>query len=35
MIIGGYIADYSKGAKRADTAICATSPAGYRLLMRE
>lgn len=35
MIIGGYIADYSKGAKRVDAAICATSPAGYRLLMRE
>lgn len=34
MIIGGYIADYSKGAKRVDTAICA-SPPGYRPLMRE
>ncbi|KYN32443.1 hypothetical protein ALC56_13300 [Trachymyrmex septentrionalis] len=24
-----YIADYSRGAKRADIAICATSPIGY------
>ncbi|KYQ48128.1 hypothetical protein ALC60_12840 [Trachymyrmex zeteki] len=30
-----YIADYSRGAKRTDIAICATSPTGYGSLMRE